>query len=999
MNVRGLAWVALVVATGTAAACSGGAPAPAPDESALDATAPSVGGRSAPAAARPMPPQVPNYFAGPADTSKSVVQHDMRVTVSEPFASRPLRDLPDMSTFAHVADDDEEDRFEHAPGLSGKLFPQDESAVDPVVQKTRGRIEMPMPATLQNFLGQGQTMGNCIFPKPDSGEPAKCTTLGDPPDTEGAVGPNNYVQIVNSGIAIWNKTGTLVTGPKYTSTLFMGIPTTDGNNCGGAPPNGDDGDGVVLYDQMADRWIFTQFDLTNYIKSGTGPSYQCVAVSQTGDPSGPYWLYDFKYTSAINDYGKFSVWPDAYYASYNDFNPTFTGANLCAWDRNAMLTGATAKQVCFGNSGFGFLPVSVDGAIKPPVGEPGFFVTLESGTSIGLYKFHADFTTTTNSTFTGPTTLPVAAYTQLCNGGNCVAQPAPGNALASLGDRPMFHAGYRNFGALESLTFNHSVRNGTNGGVRWYEIRSPNGTPSVFQQGTYVGTDGNYRWMASMAQDQAEDMALGFSVSGATHDPSISWTGRLVTDAVGTMGQAEAAVFAGGGVETGTFSNGQTAARWGDYSNMTVDPTDDCTFWYTQEVFPANGIFNWDTRVSSVAFPECAANDFGITATPSPQNVMQGQSVNYTIATTLKKGTAESIALYIQDLPTGVTAAFVPPTVTAGASSVLTLTTTATTPLTASPDTFTVIGKAPSAVHAATAVVSVVACVPLTVCPAGDNCGSLSNGCGGMITCGGACTAIDACHTAGTCTANVCSNPVGNNGGTCNDGNACTTGDVCNAGTCAGTPVVCTNGDQCNNAGTCQAGTGMCSNPTPKAGGTTCNDNNACTSNDVCTNGSCAGTAVVCMNGDACHTAGTCEADGGTCSSAVQKPNGTACTGGTCQSGTCVPTVVDSGAPDSGAKDSGTGSTDSGSGGSDSGTAHDSGSTGNDSGSVSGGDGSAEDGAIGDATAEGGGGGNSGNNGGCGCTTVGTDDRTPLGLAGLGGLALLMGIRRRRRAA
>src|SRR5262249_35615544 len=149
--------------------------------------------------------------------------------------------------------------------------------------------------------------------------------------------------------------------------------------------------------------------------ANTGPSFQCVAVSQTGDPTGAYYLYDFQYSAVINDYGKFGVWPDAYYASFNNFGAIGSpGANLCAYDRAKMLQGQPATQQCFAKGSlFGMLPSSLDGMIKPPNGEPGFFVTLRNGTSISLYKFHVDWATPANSTFTGPTNLTVASYNQL----------------------------------------------------------------------------------------------------------------------------------------------------------------------------------------------------------------------------------------------------------------------------------------------------------------------------------------------------------------------------------------------------------------------------------------------------------------------------------------------------------------------------------------------------------------------------------------------------------
>lgn len=452
------AGIALVAST--IAACSGAGNKGDGEGDTPDAAAP----REAPR--RQVARDVPNYYAGPPDTSRLVVQKDAKVDVSRPFATRPLREIPNA-----VRDDDAEEH-EHEPGKNPFVFPWHPEP-DAVLQDSRPILSMPV--TIKSFLGQGATLGHCTFPAPSGGNPAGCVTTGDPPDTVGAVGPNHFVQVVNGGFTVWDKSGTKLYGPAFTNTLFTGYPTTDGNACAAK----DWGDGVVLYDQFADRWVITQFDITNAVNSNdaNGPSYQCIAVSQGSDPTGAYWLYDFQYSAVVNDYGKFSVWPDGYYVAYNNFNSipligeTFTNANLCVWERSTMIAGETATQVCFTNLQFAFLPSNVDGPIKPPAGEPAFFVSLgTNGASIDLFKFHVDYTTTSNSTFTGPTSLPVASFNQLCGGNfDCVTQPSPGNALAALGDRPMFHLSYRNFGAFESLVFNHSVTAGSTGGVRWYE--------------------------------------------------------------------------------------------------------------------------------------------------------------------------------------------------------------------------------------------------------------------------------------------------------------------------------------------------------------------------------------------------------------------------------------------------------------------------------------------------------------------------------------------------
>ncbi len=414
-----------------------------------------------------------------------------------------------------------------------------------------------------------------------------------PPDTNGAVGATQYVQWVNAEFAVFDKaTGTLVAGPTEGNALWAGF--------GGGCETNNDGDPIVQYDKMAGRWILTQFSIS------TLPYTQCVAVSTTSDATGAYNRYAFSFgDSDYSDYPKLGVWPDAYYMSFNLFlnGSSFIGANACALDRNAMLAGNDATIVCFQqpSSVASLLPSDMDGTIPPATGEPAFFMNFGDNV-IQLWTFHADFTTPANSTFAGPTVLPVASFTARCFR-SCVAQPGTTQRLDALGDRPMYRLAYRQFpNGVESLVFNHSISTG----VRWYEVRSPNGTPTVFQQGTF-SPNSNTRWMASIAMDQSSDMALGYSVSSTSVYPSIYFTGRVAADAPGSM-EGEQLIMSGSGSQTGGVS------RWGDYSAMSVDPVDDCTFWYTQEYIQSNGNFNWNTRISNFIFPNCGSGGDGATA-------------------------------------------------------------------------------------------------------------------------------------------------------------------------------------------------------------------------------------------------------------------------------------------------------------------------------------------------------------------------------------------------
>jgi hypothetical protein len=417
-----------------------------------------------------------------------------------------------------------------------------------------------------------------------------------PPDTTGAVGDTQYVQWVNDQFAVFAKsTGAIVPGfPKPGNTIWKDF--------GGGCETNNDGDPIVQYDKAANRWVLTQFSVS------TLPYMQCVAISQTSDATGSYYRYAFSYgNTQFNDYPKLGVWPDGYYVSYNIFNngQFFAGSKVCALDRARMLNGQSATQQCFqlSSSFGGLLPSDLDGTTAPPVGSPNYFLNFGSN-SLRLWKFHVDFANSANTTFTGPTSIPVSAFSPACGGGGaCIPQPNTRQQLDSLADRLMYRLAYRNRNGVESLVVNQSVAVGSSKrnqvtSVRWYELRTPNGTPSVFQQGTLGTGDGIHRWMGSIAMDKQGNIALGYSASSASVQPSIRYTGRLFTDALHTM-QAEKVIQAGGGSQTSNLS------RWGDYSAMTVDPVDDCTFWYTSEYLKQNGTWNWSTRIASFKFPGC----------------------------------------------------------------------------------------------------------------------------------------------------------------------------------------------------------------------------------------------------------------------------------------------------------------------------------------------------------------------------------------------------------
>ena len=423
-----------------------------------------------------------------------------------------------------------------------------------------------------------------------------------PPDTTGDVGPNHYVQWVNLRYSIYNlvrdtnnqiTTFALVPGfPKQGNVVWQGF--------GGRCQTDNDGDPIVQYDQLADRWVLTQFAVS------AQPFTQCVAVSTSPDPTGTYFRYAFSYDRSFNDYPKMSVWPDAYYISYNMFRNgrSFTGNTVCAFERDRMLIGASARQICANTtSAHSMEPADLEGTTLPPAGTPNLLLSIGTST-VQFWRFAVNWTAGTG-TLTGPTTLGgVATFTRACGGGVCIPQPGTTQRLDSLGDRLMYRLSYRNFGTHESMVINHSVNSGTGVGVRWYELRNAAGqsmrtaTPVVHQQGTFAPT-ADFRWMASAAIDKTGGIAIGYNISNAsTIVPSIRYAYRGPADPLGTMGN-ETNALVGPGIQTGSLS------RWGDYSTISVDPVDGCTMVFTTQFQPANGSFNWSTFIHSFKLSTC----------------------------------------------------------------------------------------------------------------------------------------------------------------------------------------------------------------------------------------------------------------------------------------------------------------------------------------------------------------------------------------------------------
>ena len=467
---------------------------------------------------------------------------------------------------------------------------------DPVLQSSIVKAAAASVVLGPNFSGLSNTSGVA------------------PPDTQGDVGPNHYFQMVNLSFQIWNKSGTSLYGPALSSTLWSGFtgPWTGTNN----------GDPIVLYDQAADRWIATQFSLPNY---PSGPFYELVAISQTPDPTGAWYRYAFEFIN-MPDYPKFGVWPDGYYLTVNQFKSGslgFVGAAVCVLERSLMLSGNSSARMLFFNLGIAYgslLPADVDGSIQPAAGKPNYLANLGTN-SLRIWEAKINWTTTSLSSVSLVKTLTTQSYSY---SGITINQPGTSQTLDPLASRLMYRLQYRNFGTYEVMLTNHSVNaNGTGrAGVRWYELRNYGSGWTIHQQGTFAPADGTNRWMGSVAMNGSGDIGIGYSVSGTGTYPSIRFAGQSAANSgTGLLDVSETSIQAGSASQTGVN-------RWGDYSMMSVDPSNDKTFWYTNEY--SNGGWNWLTKIASFTFETAAPGPPVANFSGTPTTVVVGGSVQFT---------------------------------------------------------------------------------------------------------------------------------------------------------------------------------------------------------------------------------------------------------------------------------------------------------------------------------------------------------------------------------
>ncbi len=566
-----------------------------------------------------------------------------------------------------------ETRKAHRPGTKQGFEPTPFRPGPPDPLWHPGERPRTLAPIAPRMFAAGVTPSEFLTPSPnfDSDQP------GDgPPDANGAVGLNHYIQIVNFSFEVFDKNGNRLAGPTDPQTLWSGAPANDDCRVRGR------GDPYVLYDHLADRWIITQF--ANHLTNPGDPlAVQCIAVSKGPNPvTDGFFAYTFQ-IGVKNDYPKLAIWPDGYYmiSQRDDYDSTTNNLDAWVFDRANMLNGnpATFQQqnsVFQNHHDIIALPSDLTGP-PPPAGSPNFYVRPYDGNLFGdglprieIFEFHADWGVPANTTFglaqVIDTTTGLASFSSSTCGGSsldpdCVPQPGTSNKLEVISVWPMGPLQYRNFGDHETLLFTHAVNVDGMGliGMRWYELRrSPVGSGKwkIHQQGTFSPADSTtttttsiFRWMGSIAMDQAGNIALGYSASNdgvAPHPtvfPGVRVVGRLATDPLGEMTTPEVHLADGGAASGG---------RWGDYSAMRVDPANGCTFWYTTEYI--NGTKGQQTHVGAVDFPTCNPADLAIIKT-APGSVVAGGLLTYSLTVT-NNGPSDATNVVVTDaLPGGTT--------------------------------------------------------------------------------------------------------------------------------------------------------------------------------------------------------------------------------------------------------------------------------------------------------------------------------------------------------
>ncbi|HEX3127669.1 MAG TPA: DNRLRE domain-containing protein [Thermoanaerobaculia bacterium] len=528
--------------------------------------------------------------ASSAASSAAQAQPEVGIQVRQDV-SPPLRDIPPVTSKAGPSREIPNKRYDrpfHRAAPGGDPLLQSSQAFALAIQST--------PNPVRNIEGMSADDNFALLAERFA-----------PADPVGDVGTTHYVQAVNLLLSVYLKsTGSRIYGPVALKTLWSGF--------GGLCEADNYGDPIVLYDDAADRWVISQFTGWN--------DHQCFAVSTTGDPTGSYYRYDFQIAGGLfNDYPKIGVWPDGYYMTVNEFDDlgSFYGVTVVAFERSRMLTGASAQSVQFHpypcgewnppvpECPFSMQPAHWEGGTPPPAGAPAPFLMAwddeVNGTGANpdgyrLYDFAVNWANPASSTFTAEPHVPSPEFDRQIWS---VPEPSPGETLDALGDYTMYRVQYRNFGSYEALVTDHTVDvNGADrAGIRWAELRrSGSGGWTLYQAGTLAPADTLHRWNGSIAMDGFGHIALGYNVVSSSKHASIRYVTRSAGDPLGTLPGGEVELVAGSGVQQ------NSSGRWGDYATMSVDPVDDCTFWFTQEYLTDSGQYDWKTRIG--AFNVCA---------------------------------------------------------------------------------------------------------------------------------------------------------------------------------------------------------------------------------------------------------------------------------------------------------------------------------------------------------------------------------------------------------
>ena len=539
----------------------------------------------------------------------------------------PVRTTTDVAHLPYIPNEGEIEYQALTRYPRGHGAPPPAAPSSPYLQRLLKNIFRPtptMPGPLLTFDGINSAQSQC-----------GCL----PPDTDGDVGPNHYVEAVNVAFRVFDKSGTPLTPPTTYNSLFAPLV---GTPCSGL----NSGDPFVFYDHQADRWVISDFAFPGF--PGAGPFYQCIAVSNTPDPAGTYTLYALQHEPShvtwLGDYPKFAMWNDggtqnAYFFTVNLFQGSpsvaFEGVRAFALDRASMIAGGPANAIAFtvplagvGDS-YSFVAANFRTGDPPPAGRDEMVLAVDSPasnpttlTEVHARFFHVDFADPGMSTFgVGADHTPnaeitvdpfVEAWTNTA-GFTIVPQSGTGQHLDTLGDKIMTPVVYQNRNGTESLWADQTnILNFPAGPtiIRWYQFDVTGGifpATATQQQDWSNGGDGVWRFMPSIAVDNAGNAAIGYSVSSPSIFPGIRYAGRLESDPPGNLGQGEAVMTNGGGAET------HPAGRWGDYTYTSIDPSNGMDFWHVNEYFTVTSSANWSTKIGKFNFV-----GGGPTPTPTP---------------------------------------------------------------------------------------------------------------------------------------------------------------------------------------------------------------------------------------------------------------------------------------------------------------------------------------------------------------------------------------------